>query len=412
MRFKREHYIKKLISNKHNHLIKIVTGLRRVGKSYLLFNLYKQYLLENDVDASHIIELQLDSFAHRKYRNAETLYDYVEHLTKQDSQMYYVMIDEIQMLESFVDVLNGFLHIENLDVYVTGSNAKFLSSDIVTEFRGRGVQIHLQPLSFKEIKENSNEEAASLWRNYLYYGGLPMVVLEKDNARKAEILQDLLKETYLSDIVNRNSVKNDAELEELFSLLASNIGALTNPNKLANTFVSEKRVKISHNTIKIYIDYFIDSFLIERAVRYDIKGKKYIDTPYKYYFSDLGLRNALLNFRQVEPTHIMENIIYNHLIGKGYKVDVGCVTFYQKDDEGKTTRTSLEVDFVCNKGSERIYIQSAYSLPDEDKQKQEQRSLTLTNDSFTKIIITTDNIPTHTLPNGIIMMNVFDYLLS
>ena len=412
MRFKREHYIKKLISNKHNHLIKIVTGLRRVGKSYLLFNLYKQYLLENDVDASHIIELQLDSFAHQKYRNAETLYDYVEHLTKQDSQMYYVMIDEIQMLESFVDVLNGFLHIENLDVYVTGSNAKFLSSDIVTEFRGRGVQIHLQPLSFKEIKENSNEEAASLWRNYLYYGGLPMVVLEKDNARKAEILQDLLKETYLSDIVNRNSVKNDAELEELFSLLASNIGALTNPNKLANTFVSEKRVKISHNTIKIYIDYFIDSFLIERAVRYDIKGKKYIDTPYKYYFSDLGLRNALLNFRQVEPTHIMENIIYNHLIGKGYKVDVGCVTFYQKDDEGKTTRTTLEVDFVCNKGSERIYIQSAYSLPDEDKQKQEQRSLTLTNDSFTKIIITTDNIPTHTLPNGIIMMNVFDYLLT
>ena len=412
MRFKREHYIKKLISNKHNHLIKIVTGLRRVGKSYLLFNLYKQYLLENDVDASHIIELQLDSFAHRKYRNAETLYDYVEHLTKQDSQMYYVMIDEIQMLESFVDVLNGFLHIENLDVYVTGSNAKFLSSDIVTEFRGRGVQIHLQPLSFKEIKENSNEETASLWRNYLYYGGLPMVVLEKDNARKAEILQDLLKETYLSDIVNRNSVKNDAELEELFSLLASNIGTLTNPNKLANTFVSEKRVKISHNTIKIYIDYFIDSFLIERAVRYDIKGKKYIDTPYKYYFSDLGLRNALLNFRQVEPTHIMENIIYNHLIGKGYKVDVGCVTFYQKDDEGKTTRTTLEVDFVCNKGSERIYIQSAYSLPDEDKQKQEQRSLTLTNDSFTKIIITTDNIPTHTLPNGIIMMNVFDYLLT
>ena len=412
MRFGREHYIKKLISNKHNHLIKIVTGLRRVGKSYLLFNLYKQYLLDNDVDASHIIEFQLDSFAHRKYRNAETLYDYVEHLTKQDSQMYYVMIDEIQMLESFVDVLNGFLHIENLDVYVTGSNAKFLSSDIVTEFRGRGVQIHLQPLSFKEIKENSNEETASLWRNYLYYGGLPMVVLEKDNARKAEILQDLLKETYLSDIVNRNSVKNDAELEELFSLLASNIGALTNPNKLANTFVSEKRVKISHNTIKIYIDYFIDSFLIERAVRYDIKGKKYIDTPYKYYFSDLGLRNALLNFRQVEPTHIMENIIYNHLIGKGYKVDVGCVTFYQKDDEGKTTRTSLEVDFVCNKGSERIYIQSAYSLPDEDKQKQEQRSLTLTNDSFTKIIITTDNIPTHTLPNGIIMMNVFDYLLT
>ena len=412
MRFEREHYIKKLISSKHNHLIKIVTGLRRVGKSYLLFKLYKQHLLDNGVDASHIIELQLDSFAHRKYRKADTLYEYVENQTKQDTQMYYVMIDEVQMLESFVDVLNGFLHIDNLDVYVTGSNAKFLSSDIVTEFRGRGVQIHLQPLSFKEIREKSEMETSSLWRDYIYYGGLPMVVLENDKARKAEILQELLKETYLSDIINRNSVKNDTELEELFCLLASNIGALTNPNKLANTFVSEKKVKISHNTIKTYIDYFIDSFLIEKAVRYDIRGKKYIDTPYKYYFTDLGLRNALLNFRQVEPTHIMENIIYNHLIGNGYKVDVGCVTFYQKDDEGKTLRTTLEIDFVCNKGSERVYIQSAYSLPDEDKQKQEQRSLTFTDDSFTKIIITTDDIPTHIMSNGIIMMNVYDYLLN
>ena len=412
MKFEREHYIKKLIGSKHNHLVKIVTGLRRVGKSYLLFNLYKQHLLDNGVDAGHIIELQLDSFAHRKYRNADTLYEYVENRTRQDTQMYYVMIDEVQMLEDFVDVLNGFLHIDNLDVYVTGSNAKFLSSDIVTEFRGRGVQIHLQPLSFKEIKENSNEDISSLWRDYIYYGGLHMVVIEKDKARKAEILQELLHETYLSDIINRNSVKNDAELEELFCLLASNIGALTNPNKLANTFVSEKKVKISHNTIKTYIDYFIDSFLINKAVRYDIKGKKYIDTPYKYYFADLGLRNALLNFRQVEPTHIMENIIYNHLIGNGYKVDVGCVTFYQKDGEGKTTRTTLEVDFVCNKGSERVYIQSAYSLPDEEKQKQEQRSLTLTDDSFTKIIITTDDIPTHLMPTGITMMNVFDYLLN
>ena len=412
MKFEREYYIERLISSKHNHLIKIVTGLRRVGKSYLLFNLYKQHLLDNGVDASHIIELQLDSFAHRKYRKAETLYEYVENLTKQDSQMYYVMIDEVQMLEDFVDVLNGFLHIDNLDVYVTGSNAKFLSSDIVTEFRGRGVQIHLQPLSFKEIKEKSDEETSSLWRDYIYYGGLPMVVIEKEKARKAEILQELLKETYLSDIINRNSVKNDAELEELFSLLASNIGSLTNPSKLANTFISEKKVKISHNTIKTYIDYFIDSFLIGKAVRYDVRGKRYIDTPYKYYFSDLGLRNALLNFRQVEPTHIMENIIYNHLIGNGYKVDVGCVTFYQKDDEGKTIRTTLEIDFVCNKGSERVYIQSAYSLPDEDKRKQEQRSLTLTDDSFTKIIITTDDIPRHNMPNGIVMMNVFDYLLN
>ena len=239
-----------------------------------------------------------------------------------------------------------------------------------------------------------------------------MVVLESEKTRKTEILQELLQETYLSDIKNRNNIKNDAELEELFSLLASNIGALTNPNKLANTFISEKKVKISHNTIKTYIDYFIDSFLISRAVRYDIKGKKYIDTPFKYYFADLGLRNALLNFRQVEPTHIMENIIYNHLLGEGYKVDVGCITHYQKDSYGKTTRSTLEVDFVCNKGSERLYIQSAYSLPDEEKIRQEQRSLTLTNDSFVKMILTTDNIPTHTTGNGIIMMNIFEYLLK
>lgn len=412
MEFARENYIAKLSNLKHNGLIKIVTGLRRVGKSYLLFNLYRQHLIKNGVQENQIIDIQLDSFAHRKYRKAETLYELVENIAKQDSQMHYVMIDEVQMLEDFVDVLNGFLHIKNLDVYVTGSNAKFLSSDIVTEFRGRGVQIHLQPLTFKEIKSNSSEEISTLWRDYIYYGGLPMVVLESEKTRKTEILQELLQETYLSDIKNRNNIKNDAELEELFSLLASNIGALTNPNKLANTFISEKKVKISHNTIKTYIDYFIDSFLISRAVRYDIKGKKYIDTPFKYYFADLGLRNALLNFRQVEPTHIMENIIYNHLLGEGYKVDVGCITHYQKDSYGKTTRSTLEVDFVCNKGSERLYMQSAYSLPDEEKIRQEQRSLTLANDSFVKMILTTDNIPTYTTDNGIIMMNIFEYLLK
>ena len=262
MEFARENYIAKLSNLKHNGLIKIVTGLRRVGKSYLLFNLYRQYLIKNGVQENQIIDIQLDSFAHRKYRKAETLYEFVENIAKQDSQMHYVMIDEVQMLEDFVDVLNGFLHIKNLDVYVTGSNAKFLSSDIVTEFRGRGVQIHLQPLTFKEIKSNSSEEISTLWRDYIYYGGLPMVVLESEKTRKTEILQELLQETYLSDIKNRNNIKNDAELEELFSLLASNIGALTNPNKLANTFISEKKVKISHNTIKTYIDYFIDSFLI------------------------------------------------------------------------------------------------------------------------------------------------------
>lgn len=412
MIFKRERYIDKLISSKHNHLIKIVTGLRRVGKSFLLFNLYKQHLISEGVSEDHIIEIHLDSFNHRKYRKAENLFEYVESQSKQDSQMFYVMIDEVQMLEDFVDVLNGFLHINNLDVYVTGSNAKFLSSDIVTEFRGRGVQIYLQPLSFKEITEKSTEDIFSLWKDYIYYGGLPMVVLEKNKSRKAEILQELLKETYLSDIINRNNIKNDAEIEELFCLLASNIGTLTNPNKLANTFVSEKKVKINHSTIKSYIDYFIDSFLINKASRFDIKGKKYINSPYKYYFSDIGLRNALLNFRQVEPTHIMENLIYNYMIGEGYKIDVGCITRYQKNQEGKTLRSILEIDFVCNKGSDRIYIQSAYSMPDEEKLKQEQRSLSLTDDSFTKIILTADNIPTHTLENGIIVMNIYDYLLK
>jgi predicted AAA+ superfamily ATPase len=412
MIFKRERYIDKLISSKHNHLIKIVTGLRRVGKSFLLFNLYKQHLISEGVSEDHIIEIHLDSFNHRKYRKAENLFEYVESQSKQDSQMFYVMIDEVQMLEDFVDVLNGFLHINNLDVYVTGSNAKFLSSDIVTEFRGRGVQIYLQPLSFKEITEKSTEDIFSLWKDYIYYGGLPMVVLEKNKSRKAEILQELLKETYLSDIINRNNIKNDAEIEELFCLLASNIGTLTNPNKLANTFVSEKKVKINHSTIKSYIDYFIDSFLINKASRFDIKGKKYINSPYKYYFSDIGLRNALLNFRQVEPTHIMENLIYNYVIGEGYKIDVGCITRYQKNQEGKTLRSILEIDFVCNKGSDRIYIQSAYSMPDEEKLKQEQRSLSLTDDSFTKIILTADNIPTHTLENGIIVMNIYDYLLK
>lgn len=412
MIFKRERYIDKLISSKHNHLIKIVTGLRRVGKSFLLFNLYKQHLISEGVSEDHIIEIHLDSFNHRKYRKAENLFEYIESQSKQDTQMFYVMIDEVQMLEDFVDVLNGFLHINNLDVYVTGSNAKFLSSDIVTEFRGRGVQIYLQPLSFKEITEKSTEDIFSLWKDYIYYGGLPMVVLEKNKTRKAEILQELLKETYLSDIINRNNIKNDAEIEELFCLLASNIGTLTNPNKLANTFVSEKKVKINHSTIKSYIDYFIDSFLINKAIRFDIKGKKYINSPYKYYFSDIGLRNALLNFRQVEPTHIMENLIYNYAIGEGFKVDVGCITRYQKNQEGKTIRSILEIDFVCNKGSDRIYIQSAYSMPDEEKLIQEQRSLSLTDDSFTKIILTADNIPTHTLENGIIVMNIYDYLLK
>lgn len=412
MIFYREKYIQQLISLRHNGLVKIVTGLRRVGKSYLLFTLFKQRLLQEGVHQNHIIEIQLDSFADRRLRKAETLYTFVQEKVQADSGMYYVIIDEVQMLEDFVDVLNGFLHIGNVDVYVTGSNAHFLSSDVVTEFRGRGIQIHLHPLSFKEIQEATKVDVFHLWRDYMYYGGLPMVVLEADPVRKAQMLSDLLHETYLNDIINHNRIKNDSDLEELLIMLASNIGALTNPTKLANTFKSEKKSQISHNTIKQYIDYFKDSFLISRATRYDIKGRKYIDSPYKYYFADLGLRNALIGFRQVEPTHCMENILYNYLTEQGYLVDVGNIFYIGKNETGKLQRSTFEVDFVCNRGSERIYIQSAYRLPDEDKLQQEQRSLMLTGDSFRKMILTTDNIPCHSLENGIVVMNVYDYLLS
>lgn len=412
MIFYREKYIQQLISLRHNGLVKIVTGLRRVGKSYLLFTLFKQRLLQDGVHQNHIIEIQLDSFADRRLRKAETLYTFVQEKVQADSGMYYVIIDEVQMLEDFVDVLNGFLHIGNVDVYVTGSNAHFLSSDVVTEFRGRGIQIHLHPLSFKEIQEATKVDVLHLWRDYMYYGGLPMVVLEADPVRKAQMLSDLLHETYLNDIINHNRIKNDSDLEELLIMLASNIGALTNPTKLANTFKSEKKSQISHNTIKQYIDYFKDSFLISRATRYDIKGRKYIDSPYKYYFADLGLRNALIGFRQVEPTHCMENILYNYLTEQGYLVDVGNIFYIGKNETGKLQRSTFEVDFVCNRGSERIYIQSAYRLPDEDKLQQEQRSLMLTGDSFRKMILTTDNIPCHSLENGIVVMNVYDYLLS
>lgn len=412
MVFKRETYVQQLISLRHNGLVKIITGLRRVGKSYLLFTLFKQHLLQEGVAEDHIIEIQLDSFADRHLRKAETLYQFVCDRVKGDNSLFYVIIDEVQMLEDFVDVLNGFLHISNVDVYVTGSNARFLSSDVATEFRGRGTQIYLQPLSFKELHEQTDSDVLQLWRDYMYYGGLPMVVLEEDPVRKTQILNDLIHETYINDIINRNHIKSDSDLEELLVMLSSNIGALTNPTKLANTFNSEKKSGISHNTVKQYIDYFIDSFLVSRAIRYDIKGRKYIDSPYKYYFADLGVRNALIGFRQVEPTHCMENILYNHLIAMGYLVDVGNISYIGKNAEGKLQRSTFEVDFVCNRGSERIYIQSAYSIPDAAKLQQEQRPLILTGDSFRKLILTTDNIPCHSLDNGIVLMNVYDYLLQ
>ena len=412
MEFKREQYIRKLEAYKHNHLIKVVTGLRRVGKSYLLFKLFKRHLVECGVAANHIIEIPLDDFAFSGYRNAEKMYHFVKEASSNDKEMHYVFIDEVQMLDRFVDVLNGFLHIDNLDVYVTGSNAKFLSSDIVTEFRGRGVQVNVNPLTFNEILTEKGGEVTSVWKEYMYYGGIPLIVTEHDASIKREMLHALVKETYLTDIIGRNKVKNDAELSDLFNILASNIGTLTNPTKLSNTFKSEKNVSVNSWTIKQYIDYFEDSFLLKKTIRYDIKGKKYIDTPCKYYFSDIGLRNSALDFRQVEPTHVMENIIFNHLIQFGYNVDIGVMERYTKDKNGKTVRNILEVDFVCDKDNDRLYVQSAYSILDAEKLEQEQRSLYLIDDSFKKMILTNDAIPAHRLNNGVYVMNVCDYLLK
>ena len=340
------------------------------------------------------------------------MYRFVKEASANDKEMHYVFIDEVQMLDRFVDVLNGFLHIDNLDVYVTGSNAKFLSSDIVTEFRGRGVQVNVNPLTFKEIFTEKGGEVTSVWKDYMYYGGIPLIVTEPDASIKREMLHALVKETYLTDIIGRNKVKNDSELSDLFNILASNIGTLTNPTKLSNTFKSEKNVSVNSWTIKQYIDYFEDSFLLKKTIRYDIKGKKYIDTPCKYYFSDIGLRNSALDFRQVEPTHVMENIIFNHLLHFGYSVDVGVMERYSKDKNGKTVRNTLEVDFVCNRDNDRLYVQSAFSIPDADKLEQEQRSLYLIDDSFKKMILTNDTIPAHRLNNGVYVINVCDYLLE
>lgn len=411
MEIKRDLYLNKLIDSKHNHLVKIVTGLRRVGKSYLLFNLFKRHLLVDGVDINHIIEMPFDDYANRRYRDADIFYDFVKSRL-QDNGMYYVLLDEVQMLDNFVDVINGLLHIENVDVYVTGSNARFLSSDVVSEFRGRGVQIHLNPLSFKEFMTAFDGDSYHGLQEYMQYGGLPIVVNAKGGQAKADQLNSLIKETYLTDIIARNRVKNDAELEELFLILASNIGSLTNPTKLANTFASEKRVSIKGETIKKYIDFFVDSFLVECARRYDVKGRSYINTPLKYYFPDMGLRNSLLNFRQIEPTHIMENIIYNELRHRGYGVDVGAIPVYSKNADGVSQRSMLEIDFVCNRASDRLYIQSAYSMPDKDKLEQEQRSLLSVNDSFRKMIVTADNVPTHQTNNGIEIVNIVDFLLN
>ena len=406
----RNMYLDKLIRRKGNGMIKVITGIRRCGKTYLLFELFHQHLLASGVDKEHIIKIALDDRINKKYRDPDVLCEYVHNEIK-DEQMYYILLDEVQMVEEFEDVLNSFLHIKNADVYVTGSNAKFLSKDIITEFRGRGDQVHLYPLSFAEFVTGKGIEGHQAWYEFTMYGGLPKMLEIENNEDKSNYLRDIFKETYIKDILERNEVRNQTEMEELLDYLASAIGGLTNPKKLSDTFKTVKNVSVHPDTIKNYLDYFEDSFLISKASRYDIKGKKYISTPAKYYFIDCGLRNVRINFRQYEETHIMENVIYNELLIRGYHVDVGVVEVTYSDEEKRRLQKQLEVDFVCNQGSRRIYIQSALALPTREKEEQEQMSLRNINDSFKKVIIVKDG-PTHYNEDGILILNLFDFLLK
>lgn len=410
MVIKRDRYLNKLISKKENGLIKVITGIRRCGKTYLLFELFYNYLLESGVDDAHIIKIALDDRINKKYRDPDVLCEYVHEAVK-DEQMYYVLLDEVQMVTEFEDVLNSFLHIKNVDTYVTGSNAKFLSKDIITEFRGRGDQIHLYPLSFSEFMQGKKIDRHQAWYEYTMYGGLPKILEIDSEEDKVDYLRDIFKETYIKDILERNDVRNPIEMEELLDYLSSGIGGLTNPRKLADTFKTVKNVSVHPDTIKTYLDYFEDSFLIGRANRYDVKGKKYISTPMKFYFTDCGLRNVRINFRQYEEPHIMENIIYNELLIRGYNVDVGMVEYNYYTEDKRKVQKQLEVDFVCNQGSKRLYIQSALALPTHEKEEQEQLSLQNINDSFKKIIIVKDG-PTHYNESGILILNLFDFLLK
>ena len=411
MIIERNKYLSRLLDSRLNGLVKIVTGIRRSGKSFLLFNIFKQRLLNEGVDAGHIIEMQFDDFANKRYRVPEVFYNYVKERIK-DGRVYYIILDEVQLLGDFEDVLNGLMHIENVDIYVTGSNARFLSKDIVTEFRGRGLQIHISPLSFAELMTFYNGSKEDALEHYLRYGGVPQVALQPNDEYRSTVLKDLLKETYIIDILERNRVKNSAELEELLAMLASGIGGLTNPQKLSNTFKTVKNVSIGAPTLKSYIDYFCDAFLVEQVNRYDVKGKRYIGTPLKYYFSDLGLRNALLNFRQVEKTHLMENLIYNELRGRGYNVDVGVVPYNGKNAQGVSFRTQLEVDFVCNKGSQRLYVQSALALPTQEKIDQETKSLRRIDDGFQKMVVVGDHTIGSHDESGILFINIYDFLMQ
>jgi predicted AAA+ superfamily ATPase len=411
MEIKRDVYLDRLIRREKNGLIKVVTGVRRCGKSYLLFNLFHNYLLDKGVQENHIIEIALDDRSNKELRDPDNMLKYVkERIVDRDT--YYIILDEVQLLSEFEDVLNSFMHIRNADVYVTGSNSKFLSSDLVTEFRGRGDEIRIYPLSFREycsVYEGSADEA---WDDYFTYGGLPLILSRETPEEKAGYLISLFQKVYLSDIVDRHKVRNREELDELVDILASAVGSLTNPLKLANTFKTVKKKTISDKTLKKYIDYLMDAFLVSKAVRYDIKGRRYIGSPAKFYFEDVGLRNARLNFRQMEENHIMENIIYNELRIRGYHVDVGLVEQFGKNSENKTTKKQLEVDFVVTRGSEKYYIQSAFAMTTSEKQMQEERPLNAIGDSFKKIIVVRDNIKIRRNDMGIVTIGIRNFLLD
>lgn len=408
---KRDYYLKQLINRIDNGLIKVITGIRRCGKSYLLRALFKKYLLEQGVPSDHIIEMAFDLYDNIEFRDPKVFYPWVKEQLKDDKK-YFILLDEVQMLDEFVSVLNGLADKKNCDVFVTGSNARFLSRDIATEFGGRGDEMHMYPLSFSEFMSVYDGHYYDGWNEYITYGGIPIVVLADTDEQKIALLNSLFKETYIRDIVIRNKVRNVAEIETLLNILSSSIGTLTNPNKLQKTFKSVNQSNITATTITKYIEYFEDSFLIEEAKRFDIKGKSYIGTPMKYYFMDIGLRNIRINFRQTEVTHTMENVIYNELRKRGYGVDVGNITTVESDTNGKPVKKQLEVDFICRKGSKKYYIQSAYLLETEQKMAQEIRPFTKINDSFKKIVITSNTPKPFYNDDGILIMSVYDFLLN
>lgn len=412
MEIRRDKYLKKLIAHKGNGRVKIVTGIRRCGKSYLLFQLFKRHLIESGVKPNHILEIQLEDRSNKELRNPDACLAFIKKQIK-DQKPYYLLIDEVQLMDEFEDVLNSCLHIQNLDTYVTGSNSKFLSKDIITEFRGRGDEMYLRPLSFKEYRTiQPDTPFDDVWTEYMTFGGLPYCALLPSREEKADYLKRLFDEVFLRDIIERNRVQNDAQLESLLNVISSAVGSLTNPKKLEDTFISSGTGKLSAVTIKQYLDYLCDAFMIEQAERYDIKGKRYISTPYKYYFTDTGLRNARLNFRQLEETHLMENVMYNELCLRGYSVDVGVVEINERQENGKYVRKQIEVDFVCNKADERVYVQSAFSIPTTEKRQQEERPLVNVGDGFRKVVVTKDNVLRHNDENGILIMSLQEFLMD